>query len=170
MKTQSVPISITGRLLLAFILVPLIELTLLHQLYLRTSFITTLLVVVFTGILGVSLARRQGLAVWRGIHRQLAEGNNPSVEIVNGVMILFAGALLMTPGMLTDAVGFALLIPWIRQRLRLRLTDWFRKRTIRQFGGSRPSDRFRQQDTVSQPSVRVVDPPGTKASAGDRAD
>ncbi|MCH2203794.1 MAG: FxsA family protein [Fuerstiella sp.] len=169
MKTQSVSISLTGRLLLAFILVPLIELTLLHQLYLQTSFMTTLLVVVFTGILGVSLARRQGLSVWRGIHRQLAEGKNPSVEIVNGVMILLAGAFLMTPGMLTDAVGFALLVPWIRNRLRVRLTDWFRKRTMHQFGGSGSSDEFRQHDTVSEsrPSVRVVDPLAEKFSTGD---
>ena len=99
MKTQSVSFSITGKLLLAFILVPLIELTLLLQLNQRAGFPTTLLIVVFTGILGVSLARRQGLNVWRAIHQQLAQGKNPSAEIMNGVMVLLAGAFLMTPGL-----------------------------------------------------------------------
>ena len=87
MKTDTVSFSITGKLILAFILVPLIELTLLVQLHQQTSFLTTLLVVVFTGMLGVSLAWRQGLDVWRGIHQQLAQGKNPSAEIINGVMI-----------------------------------------------------------------------------------
>jgi len=147
-------------LLLAFILVPLIELTLLHQLYLRVKFPTTLLIVVCTGILGVSLARRQGLNVWRAIHQQLAQGKNPSSEIINGVMVLLAGAFLMTPGLLTDGVGFALLVPWLRSRLQVRLANWFRSRTISQFGGAWSSDPFRQQDVVAeeQPTVRVVDP------------
>ena len=160
MKTQSVSFSITGKLMLAFILVPLIELTLLHQLYLRVDFPTTLLVVVFTGILGVSLARRQGLNVWRAIHQQLAQGKNPSSEIMNGVMILLAGAFLMTPGLITDGVGLALLVPWLRSRLQIRLANWFRSRTIRQFGGAWSSDPFRQQDAAAeeQPSVRVINP------------
>ncbi len=159
MKTQSVSFSVTGKLLLAFILVPLIELTLLHQLYLRVQFPTTLLVVVMTGILGVSLARRQGLNVWRAIQHQLAQGKNPSSEIMNGVMVLLAGAFLMTPGLLTDGVGFALLVPWLRSRLQVRLAKWFRSRTIRQFGGAWASDPFHREDVAAEkPSVRVVDP------------
>ena len=162
MKTDTVSFSITGKLILAFILVPLIELTLLVQLHQQTSFLTTLLVVVFTGMLGVSLARRQGLDVWRGIHQQLAQGKNPSAEIINGVMILLAGAFLMTPGLLTDGVGFALLVPWLRTQLQLGLTNWFRTRTIRQFGGVWPSDSVADHEEdgppAEQPSVRVVDP------------
>lgn len=162
MKTDTVSFSITGKLILAFILVPLIELTLLVQLHQQTSFLTTLLVVVFTGMLGVSLARRQGLDVWRGIHQQLAQGKNPSAEIINGVMILLAGAFLMTPGLLTDGVGFALLVPWLRTQLQLGLTNWFRTRTIRQFGGVWPSDPTAPHEDnpapAGQASVRVVDP------------
>lgn len=169
MKTETVSISLTGKLLLAFILVPLVELTLLVQLYQRTSFGTTVLVVVFTGMLGVSLARRQGLDVWRGIHQQLAEGKNPSADIMNGVMILVAGAFLMTPGLLTDGVGFALLVPWLRNRLQVRLTAWFRKRTIRQFGGGWSGDPFAETPQSAEderPSVRVVDPQDTVVSSG----
>ena len=172
MNTRSVTVSLTGKLLLAFVLVPLVELTLLVQLYQRTSFFMTLLVAVFTGILGVSLARRQGLDVWHDIHQQLAQGKNPSTEIMNGVMILLAGAFLMTPGLLTDGVGFALLVPWFRNRLRIRLANWFRKRTIVQFGGSRSGDPFQQQETPAedQASVRVVDPHAEKSRSGDIVD
>jgi len=171
MKTDTIPFSITGKLILAFILVPLIELTLLVQLHQQTSFLTTLLVVLFTGMLGVSLARRQGLDVWRGIHQQLAQGKNPSVEIMNGVMILLAGAFLMTPGLLTDGVGFALLIPWLRTRLQTGLTKWFRTRTISQFGGTWRSDPFaghqENPSTTEQPSVRVVDPHAKQIQSND---
>ncbi len=169
MKTDTVSFSITGKLILAFILVPLVELTLLVQLHQQTSFLTTLLVVLFTGMLGVSLARRQGLDVWRGIHQQLAQGKNPSAEIINGVMILLAGAFLMTPGLLTDGVGFALLVPWLRTQLQVGLTKWFRTRTIRQFGGARPSDPIAGHEDIpspaEQPSVRVVDPHARQMSS-----
>ncbi len=160
MKTETVSISVTGKLVLAFILVPLVELTLLTQLFQRTSFVTTLIVVVLTGMLGVKLARKQGLSVWMAIHHQLAQGKNPSAEIINGVMILLAGAFLMTPGLLTDGVGLALLIPWIRKRLQVRLSKWFQARTINQFGGVWQSDPFAHAERPDgqKATVRVVDP------------
>ena len=165
MKTQTVSISVTGKLLLAFIIVPLVEFVLLVQLYTRTSFLTTILIVVLTGMLGVHLARRQGLQVWQQIHQQLASGSNPSAEIINGVMILFAGALLMTPGILTDLIGFSLLVPWVRTRLRKQLTVWFRARTLKQFGGRWSSDPFAESRVDvpedERPTVRVVDPART---------
>ncbi len=168
MKTETVSISVTGKLVLAFILVPLVELTLLMQLYQRTSFVTTLIVVVFTGMLGVNLARKQGLSVWMAIHHQLAQGKNPSAEIINGVMILLAGAFLMTPGLLTDGVGFALLIPWIRTRLQVRLSKWFRARTINQFGGAWQADPFgpTEEPSEQKASVRVVDPNASTIESG----
>ena len=166
MSTSTFHIRVSGRILLVFVLVPLVELTLLVQLYQRTSFLTTLLVVVLTGILGVTLARKQGLQIWLEIHQQLAQGKNPSVEIINGVMILFSGVLLMTPGLLTDCVGFCLLIPLVRTRLRRRLVDWFRARTIRQFGGRWPAGPFHHKEQISdQPRVRVVDPDGDRRSS-----
>ena len=159
MKTHNVQIPFSLRVLLAIVLVPLVELTLLVQLYQSTGFLATLLLVVLTGILGVTLARRQGLQIWREIEQQLAQGRNPSVEIMNGVMILFAGALLMTPGLLTDCVGFGLLIPWIRTGLGRRLSTWFRARTLRQFGRTWSTDPTADpMDADEHPSVRVLDP------------
>ena len=80
------------------VLVPLIELVLLSQLLQRTGMMTTLLVVFLTGIVGVSLTRRQGMKAWKGAHQQMAQGKSPSKEILDGVMILLAGAFLITPG------------------------------------------------------------------------
>ncbi len=106
------------RLLAAFILVPLVELYLLLQLSQITSVTTTLAIVIVTGIIGTFLARREGLMAWIRFQTALAEGRMPSREIQDGLMIVFAAALLLTPGLLTDAVGFLLLIPPGRNLIR----------------------------------------------------
>jgi len=106
------------RLLAAFILIPLIELYLLLQLASVTSVPITIGVVVVTGVLGTFLARREGIMAWIRFRTALAEGRVPSREIQDGLMIVFAAALLLTPGLLTDAVGFLLLIPQGRSLIR----------------------------------------------------
>ena len=106
------------RLLAAFILVPLIELVLLLQLASYTSVWTTIVVVVVTGIIGSMLARREGVMAWFRFQSALAEGRMPSTEIQDGLMIVFAAALLLTPGLLTDAFGFLLLVPIGRDLIR----------------------------------------------------
>ena len=102
------------RLLAAFILVPLVELFLLLQLAQATSVSTTLLIVIVTGVIGTFLARREGMMTWFRFQSALSEGRVPSRELQEGLMIVFAAALLLTPGLLTDAFGFALLIPTSR--------------------------------------------------------
>ncbi|QDT09159.1 FxsA family protein [Planctomycetes bacterium K23_9] len=99
------------RLLAAFIVVPLVELYLLLQVADATSVATTFLIVIGTGILGSWLARREGAMAWYRFQEALGQGRAPSKEIQDGLMIVFAAALLLTPGLLTDAVGFTLLIP-----------------------------------------------------------
>ena len=106
------------RLFAAFDIVPLIELYLLLQLAGATSVLTTIMIVVVTGIIGSYLARREGLMAWLRFRTALAEGRMPSREIQDGLMIVFAAALLLTPGLLTDAVGFVLLIPPTRALVR----------------------------------------------------
>jgi UPF0716 protein FxsA len=109
------------RLLAAFIVIPLVELFLLLRLAEATSALTTFLVVLGTGILGTILARRQGLLVWVRFRSALAEGRMPSQEIQDGLMIVFAAALLLTPGLLTDTLGLLLLIPVTRNFVRTRI-------------------------------------------------
>ncbi len=98
-------------LLAAFILIPLVELYLLLHLAAMTSPGTTFLLVIVTGIIGTMLAKREGVMAWQKFQQAMPEGRAPSKEIQDGLMIVFAAALLLTPGLLTDAFGFLLLLP-----------------------------------------------------------
>lgn len=118
------------RLLLLFTIVPLTELWLLLWLGSVTSVGFTVLVVLVTGFLGATLARYQGWQTWQRIQLQLQRGEPPAAALVDGLMILIAGALLITPGLLTDATGFLLLMPPVRARLRAHLLSWLTQRTV----------------------------------------
>ena len=122
-----------ARLLLAFILIPFVELMLLLRMADATGWKTTLALVVVTGIIGSFLARREGMAAIGRFRGALAEGRVPGREIQDGLMIAFAAALLLTPGLLTDAFGFALLTPpgrfWIGGFLRRRYAGSFQLHT-----------------------------------------
>ncbi|KLU06112.1 FxsA protein [Rhodopirellula islandica] len=124
------------RLLALLIVVPFIELVLLLRLADETSWLTTLMIVIITGIIGSYLARREGLATWFRFQSAMAQGKMPSREIQDGLMIALAAVLLLTPGLLTDAFGFTLLTPPGRRLiggwLRRRFAGSFQMRT---FGG-----------------------------------
>jgi len=102
------------RLAALFILVPLAELALLVYVGTLIGVLYTILIVVATGLLGAFLARHQGLVTLSRIRSNLERGIVPSYELLNGVLILMGGLLLLTPGLITDAVGFTLLIPQTR--------------------------------------------------------
>ncbi|MEM7051369.1 MAG: FxsA family protein [Acidobacteriota bacterium] len=104
------------RLALLFIAVPLIELALLVTLGQRVGLVPTVALVVLTGILGAALARHQGLATLGRLQAALAAGKPPHRELAQSALILLAGAVLLTPGLLTDIAGFLLLAPAIRRR------------------------------------------------------
>ncbi|KPK59983.1 MAG: hypothetical protein AMK73_08375 [Planctomycetes bacterium SM23_32] len=115
------------RLILLLTLVPLVELLLLVRLtQLWGSFALTVLIIVGTGLIGAVLARREGLRVLGRVQERLRRGELPADGLVDGVLILLAGALLITPGLITDAAGFLLLIPPSRAAVRALL-----KRRIR---------------------------------------
>ncbi|MFQ5793137.1 MAG: FxsA family protein [Acidobacteriota bacterium] len=101
-------------LLLLFILVPAVELALLIEVGSRIGTLPTLALIVLTGIVGASLARLQGFAVLRKIQADVAQGQLPAGSLVDGVIILLAGALLITPGILTDVLGLVCLVPAFR--------------------------------------------------------
>jgi UPF0716 protein FxsA len=113
-------------LFLAFIAVPLIEIALFIQIGGAIGLGWTLAIVVVTALIGTSLMRRQGAMALGQIKSSLSEVRDPTEPLVNGAMILFAGALLLTPGFFTDALGFALLVPGIRtvvfQAMRSRVS------------------------------------------------
>lgn len=107
-----------AKLLLLFIVVPAVELILLIKIGGMIGLLTTIAVIVVTGALGASLARWQGLGVLMKVQRELAKGGLPASALADGVIILFAAALLMTPGFLTDIVGFLCLVPGFRAVLK----------------------------------------------------
>jgi UPF0716 protein FxsA len=102
----------------AFVIVPVAELALLIRLGQWAGLLPTLLLVVATGVLGAALARREGLRTLLQIRADLRGGRFPMGRLLDGVLILFAGALLLTPGVLTDLVGFVLLVPGWRGSLK----------------------------------------------------
>ncbi|MBA2117223.1 hypothetical protein HOV93_44190 [Planctomycetes bacterium FF15] len=88
------------------------------------GWLVTLGIVLFTGILGTLLARSQGFSTWQKIQSQLATGQMPGSAMADAAMIFAAGAMLMTPGLLTDALGFSLLIPPCREWMKKRFLAW----------------------------------------------
>ena len=104
-------------LLIAFIAVPLIEITLFIQVGGAIGLGWTLAIVVITAILGTWLVRSQGAQAMGQLRTSFSDMRDPTEPLVHGAMILFSGALLLTPGFFTDGVGFALLIPGVRQAL-----------------------------------------------------
>lgn len=116
------------RLLLLFTIVPLVELLILLRIAEAIDWFATIMLVVVTGVLGASLARREGLKVLTRIQEDAARGIPPGDALVDGLLILVAGAVLVTPGVITDACGFALLIPPLRRFVRARLADYFKRK------------------------------------------
>ena len=114
-----------GRLLLLFVLIPIIELYLLLQLGARIGFMPTLGLIVLTGALGATLARQQGLSALAKIQNELKSGRPPAMEMVEGALIVVGGIVLLTPGILTDLFGFALMIPKFRKSFAERLKRGF---------------------------------------------
>lgn len=101
-------------LFLAFVLVPLIEIALFIQIGGAIGLWPTLAIVILTAVLGTWLVRTQGIAAMNQLRSSFSELQDPSEPLAHGAMILVAGALLLTPGFFTDAVGFLLLMPPVR--------------------------------------------------------
>lgn len=108
-------------LFLAFLIIPIVEIVLFLYVGSFIGIWPTVGLVVITAFLGSWLVSRQGRRTWVRMRTEIAQGKPPTVQLVHGAMILVAGVLLLTPGFLTDAAGFALLIPSVREALR----GWF---------------------------------------------
>jgi UPF0716 protein FxsA len=106
------------RLLALFILVPLVDLAILIRVGQMIGLWPTIALVVATGTAGAFLARSQGTRVLRGIRTEMSVGQVPSSRLLDGLLVLVGGVLLLTPGLLTDLVGFLLLLPPSRERLK----------------------------------------------------
>ncbi len=127
--------------LIIFMLVPIIEMWILIEVGGLIGALPTIALVVLTATLGLSLLKRQGLSTLMRARRKMDEGSIPASELVSGVMIAVGGALLLTPGFVTDAIGFALLIPRTRQWFLLKLVDRYRDKIIIEGDFRRVDDR-----------------------------
>lgn len=107
--------------LIAFIVVPMAELLLLFEVAEHIGGFTTLMLVVTTAFIGITILKRQGFSTLRRADLRMKQGQLPAQEIIEGMLLAFAGALLLTPGLITDAVGFACLTPPIRRHVARRI-------------------------------------------------
>jgi UPF0716 protein FxsA len=136
------------RLLPLFIIVPIIELAVLIQLGRWIGLWPTLAIIAATGILGAALASREGLRAWRALQEDIYQGKVPGRPILDGLSIFSGGALLLTPGLLTDVLGFSLIIKPTRR--------WLQNKVVNRFGGR----------LIKQGQVFVQMPQGWKTEAG----
>jgi UPF0716 protein FxsA len=105
-------------LVLLFILVPIVEIYVIIQVGGAIGAGPTIALLILDGFLGAFLLRQQGRAAWIRFNRALTENRLPHKEVLDGVLIIFGGALLLTPGFITDVVGLTLLIPPTRAGIR----------------------------------------------------
>lgn len=116
------------KLLLLFTLVPLLEIWILIELGAIIGSWTTILLIASTGFVGVFLARSQGFAVLYRMRMDMEAGLVPADQLFDGACILIGGALLLTPGLLTDLLGFSLLIPQTRVFFKSAAYRYFNRR------------------------------------------
>lgn len=119
-----------GRLLLLFTVVPAVELYLLIRLGQWLGAFETVLIILVTGSVGAFLAKREGLGVIKQLQQDTMQGLPPGDRIVEGLMVLVGGALLITPGVMTDLAGFLLIMPWPRQWMAPRIKAWAARKLL----------------------------------------
>ena len=154
-------------LVIVFILVPIAEIYVLLQIGQAIGVLPTIALLILDSVLGSWLMRSQGRAAWLRFNRALAEGRVPGREVIDGVLIIFGGALLLTPGFLTDILGLVLLLPPTRAVVRQVLVRRFagrlvasattgaRTRAERMFGGGPAGARPFDDDTVEGTATEV---------------
>jgi len=138
-------------LFILFVLVPALELYLLIEIGTVIGAWNTFLLILATGLLGSWLAKTQGLATWRSMNQRFNQGQIPGKELMDGAIILVCAALLLTPGVLTDAIGLAGLIPVTRSIFRNTLTSLFKANpAVRvSFGAGNAYNSYRESNIDS---------------------
>ncbi|MBW3604125.1 MAG: FxsA family protein [Actinobacteria bacterium] len=162
-------------LVVVFIVVPLIELAIIVQVGQLVGTAWTILALLAVSLAGAWLVRREGTRAWSRFRTALASGRVPTDEVLEGALVLFGGALLLTPGFATDAVGLALMVPPVRALLASTLRRRLGSRlTVTSVGGGtrprRPAPTRSRDDVVDVEVVsieRTPSDPGAAARNGD---
>lgn len=116
------------RLFLIFTIVPITELTILIKVGSYIGAVNTILIVILTAVIGAYMVKMEGIGVMSRIQKNMQEGIFPADELINGMMILVAGALLLTPGFFTDIIGFIMVFPASRNYLKKIVKPYIKKR------------------------------------------
>lgn len=116
------------KLFIIFTLIPVIELSLLIKIGSIIGVMNTVILVLLTALAGAYLVKMEGLGVMMRFQNNLAAGQFPAEEILDGAMILVAGALLVTPGVITDIIGFSLVFPASRRIIKKFLKVYIQKK------------------------------------------
>jgi UPF0716 protein FxsA len=117
-------------LVVIFIVVPIAELYVIIKIGQAIGVLPTIALLILDSVLGAALMRQQGRAAWLRFNRALAEGRVPGREVIDGVLVIFGGALLLTPGFLSDFLGLILLLPPTRAVVRTILVRRFGVRLV----------------------------------------
>jgi UPF0716 protein FxsA len=129
-------------LVLLFIVVPIVEIYVIIQVGQAIGALWTIALLVADSILGSMLMRTQGRAAWRRFNEAVAEGRVPAREVLDGVLVIFGGALLVTPGFVTDVFGLSFLLPPTRAVIRRLFVRRFAGRfVVARPGGPRSRPR-----------------------------
>src|SRR5215204_3033476 len=126
-------------LVVLFIVVPIAELAILIQIGQLIGIWWTIALLVADAVLGSLLARSQGRVTWRRFNEALRSGRPPAREVMDGALVLFGGALLLTPGFLSDILGLVLLLPPSRAVVRAVLVRRFAGRMAASMAAPRPA-------------------------------
>ncbi len=151
--------------IILFIAVPLIEIWLIIEIGGLIGVWPTIAILLADSLLGALLLNRQGRTAWRRFKQALAEHRVPHREVLDGVLIVFGGALLLTPGFLTDVLGFVLLIPPTRMLVRKILTRYITLRVSSgrtAFSTAQSRQRTGQDYDVEGTAEDIVDTPQHK--------
>jgi UPF0716 protein FxsA len=135
-------------LVVIFIVVPIAEIYVIIQVGEAIGLVPTIILLLLDAVLGSMLLRHQGRAAWIRFNRALAEGRLPHKEVFDGILVIMGGALLLTPGFLTDIVGLVFLIPPTRAVIRAISARFVRRRlalgeAVWSFGPGRRPPRSR---------------------------
>lgn len=117
-------------LFLLFVFVSVIELALLIKVGEIIGILNTVVIILLTAFIGAYMVKLEGLGVMRRIQQNICKGIFPAEELINGVMILIAGALLLTPGFFTDVIGFLMVFPVSRNLIKRVAKSYIKKRIV----------------------------------------
>ena len=165
-----------ARLLLLFILLPLADLVLIWML-LKWHILITVLWIVASGLIGAWYVRRQGIQVMEELKQTLSQNQLPTNLLVEGGIVLVAGGLLITPGLLTDLLGFSMLIKPSRRWYGRRILDWLKKKVKITASGFTMGAGMHQDDILDAEVVNrssafqeptIVDPKRIPNTHGER--